>query len=147
MIKEILAYRTRLLSISIGIVYLWFGMLKFFPGLSPAEDLAKETLDKLTMGMIPTSFTYFMLATWEVIIGLLLILNVRKKIVIYLALVHILFTFTPLFLIPASSFNERLYSLTLVGQYIVKNLIIFSALLFIYPEEKLPTVSIEKQIS
>ena len=26
----------RLLRISLGIVFLWFGVLKFFPGLSPA---------------------------------------------------------------------------------------------------------------
>jgi uncharacterized membrane protein YphA (DoxX/SURF4 family) len=116
-------------------------MLKFFPGVSPAEALAKETLDKLTFGLVPSSFTYFMLALWEVTIGIFLILNLKKKIVIYLALVHIVFTFTPLFLLPASSFNERIYSLTLVGQYIIKNLIIFAALLFIYPEEKDPAVS------
>ena len=29
----------RLLAMSIGLVYLWFGILKFFPHLSPAEDL------------------------------------------------------------------------------------------------------------
>ena len=29
-----------LLRVSLGIVFLWFGALKFFPGLSPAQDLA-----------------------------------------------------------------------------------------------------------
>jgi uncharacterized membrane protein YkgB len=141
MIKPLLTNRNRILVISIGIVYLWFGMLKFFPGVSPAEALAKETLDKLTFGLVPSSFTYFMLALWEVVIGVFLILNLKKKIVIYLALVHIVFTFTPLLLLPAASFNERIYALTLVGQYIIKNLIIFAALLFIYPEEKTSAVS------
>ena len=36
--------KQRLLAISIGICYLWFGVLKFFPGLSPADTLAKETI-------------------------------------------------------------------------------------------------------
>lgn len=125
-----------MLIISLGIVYLWFGMLKFFPGISPAEALAKKTLTMLTFGLVSTNITYFILALWEVTIGIFLLFNLRIKVVMYLALLHILFTFTPLFLLPAMSFNERVYSLTLVGQYIIKNLIIFSALLFVYPEKE-----------
>ena len=30
------------LRISLGIVFLWFGALKFFPELSPAEELAAD---------------------------------------------------------------------------------------------------------
>lgn len=121
---------------SLGIVYLWFGMLKFFPGISPAEGLAKQTLTMLTFGLVSANITYFILALWEVTIGIFLLLNLRIKVVMYLALLHILFTFTPLFLLPAMSFNDGIYSLTLVGQYIIKNLIIFSALLFVYPEKE-----------
>jgi uncharacterized membrane protein YkgB len=131
MIDQLIRHRTRMLVISIGIVYLWFGALKFFPGLSPAEALAKETLDKLTLGLVPTHITYFMLASWEVTIGLCMMLNFRKKIVIYITMLHLAFTFTPLFLLPATSFNQQVYSLTLVGQYIIKNLILFTALLFL----------------
>ncbi len=136
MINLLVAHRNRMLVISLGIVYLWFGLLKFFPGASPAEELAKSTLNLLTLGMVPSSVSYFFLALWEVAIGVLLLLNIRKKEVIYLAMLHIVFTFAPLFLLPSMSFNERIYSLTLVGQYIIKNLIIFSALLFIYPEKQ-----------
>jgi uncharacterized membrane protein YkgB len=136
MINLLISNRKRILIISLGIVYLWFGMLKFFPGISPAEALAKETLTMLTFGLVPTNICNSILAFWEVTIGLFLLFNLRTKIVIYLALLHILFTFTPLFLLPAMSFNEKIYSLTLVGQYIIKNLIIFSALLFLYPEKE-----------
>jgi len=136
MINQLITYRNRMLVISIGIVYLWFGTLKFFPGVSPAEALAKETLTMLTFGLITSHITYFLLALWEVTIGIFLVLNLRKKAIIYLALLHILFTFIPLFLLPALSFNEKIFSLTLVGQYIIKNLIIFSALLFVYPEKQ-----------
>ena len=38
----------RLLRISLGIVFFWFGVLKFFPGLSPAQDLAIKTMRILT---------------------------------------------------------------------------------------------------
>ncbi len=141
MISRLIPYRNKMLIFSIGIVYLWFGMLKFFPGLSPAETLAKETLALLTFGLIPSSVAYFLLAFWEVTIGIYLVLGLRKKVIIYLALVHILLTFTPLFLLPSVSFNEQVHSLTLIGQYIIKNLIIFSSLLFIYPEKKEPTIA------
>ncbi|RQW06070.1 hypothetical protein EH222_09245, partial [candidate division KSB1 bacterium] len=37
-----------LLRVSLGIVFFWFGVLKFFPGLSPAQDLAARTIEVLT---------------------------------------------------------------------------------------------------
>jgi hypothetical protein len=32
------------LRIGLGLVFLWFGALKFFPDLSPAQDLATRTI-------------------------------------------------------------------------------------------------------
>ncbi|HSL94713.1 MAG TPA: hypothetical protein VLA35_02175, partial [Thermoleophilia bacterium] len=37
-----------LLRLSLGAVFLWFGALKFFPDLSPAQSLAGDTIEKLT---------------------------------------------------------------------------------------------------
>ena len=136
MIDQLIKHRESMLAMSIGIVYLWFGFLKFFPGLSPAESLAKETLTMVTFGLIPASVSYCILAIWEVVIGVFLLFNIQKKIIIHLAMIHILFTFTPLFLLPSLSFNHTIYSLSLAGQYIIKNLVIFSALLFVYPEKR-----------
>ena len=44
-----------LLRISLGIVFLWFGALKFFPGLSPASDLAARTIEMLSFGTVPAN--------------------------------------------------------------------------------------------
>ena len=33
-----------LLRMSLGAIFLWFGALKFFPDLSPAQDLATRTM-------------------------------------------------------------------------------------------------------
>ena len=41
------------LRIALGIVFLWFGALKFFPGLSPAQGLATRTIDVLSFGLVP----------------------------------------------------------------------------------------------
>jgi uncharacterized membrane protein YkgB len=136
MITLLLRHRERLLTVSLGIIYLWFGGLKFFPGLSPAESLVKQTCDILFAGLIPCKITYFLLAVWEVSIGILFLSNLPKKGLVYMTMVHLLMTFTPLFLIPGSSFHQHFYSLTLIGQYILKNLVLFIALLFILPEKK-----------
>ena len=128
--------KKRLLAISIGLVYLWFGALKLFPGLSPADGLAKDTIHQLTLGLIPMDVSILLLAIWEVLIGVCLILQVQVKKVIILALVHMVLTFTPLVFFPEISFQEAPFTLTLVGQYIMKNLIIIAALLMIYPAEE-----------
>jgi hypothetical protein len=44
-------------------------------------------------------------------------------------------TFTPLIFFPELSFNYAPFTLTLVGQYIMKNLIIIVALLILYPKD------------
>ena len=133
--------KINLIAISIGMVYLWFGLLKFFPNVSPAEELAKSTVDQLTFGLLPSNFSFIVLAIWETIIGILLLLNLYNRVVIIAALVHIVFTFSPLFFFPELVFKEVPFSLTLVGQYIAKNIIILSALLLLFTEKKKATFS------
>ena len=128
--------KNRLLATSIGLVYLWFGILKFFPNLSPAEQLAKETINILTLGLISSHISILMLAVIEVGIGLMFILNLQIKRTIWVSLGHMVMTFTPLFFFPDLSFSETPYAFTLVGQYIFKNIIIISAMLAIYPSQK-----------
>jgi hypothetical protein len=64
-----------LLRVSLGVVFFWFGVLKFFPGLSPAQSLAARTIDILTFGMVPSSVSVPVLALWECAIGIGLITN------------------------------------------------------------------------
>ena len=127
--------RNSFLKISIGIVYLWFGALKFFPELSPAEGLATDTIAALTLGTIPASIAIVLLAFIEVIIGLCFLLNSYTKKIAFAALVHLACTFTPLLFFYDISFNGYPIFLTLVGQYIIKNLIIVAALLSIIKGE------------
>ena len=127
-----LSQNGRILSISIGIIYLWFGLLKFFPGLSPADMLAKQTISLLTFHIIPENLGILLLAIIEVAIGLCLIFNFQLKKVIVVALIHLVLTFIPVVFFPEISFSDAPFSLTLVGQYIIKNIVIISALLMIY---------------
>lgn len=128
-----------ILALTIGLVYLWFGILKFFPALSPAEDLAKNTIDKLSFGLIPGSISIVLLAIWETAIGLLLLFNRTSRIVISIALLHMLLTFSPLLLFPEQSFSNLPVGFSLLGQYIFKNIIIVGALVLLYMQR--PKVS------
>lgn len=120
--------RNSFLTISIGMVYLWFGILKFFPNLSPAEGLAKSTVHALSFGLIPDNISIILLAIWETLVGMALIFNIWRKRAVILALVHMFFTFMPLLFFPEQVFSDGPFYLTLLGQYIVKNLVIISAL-------------------
>ena len=59
--------------VALGIVFFWFGFLKFFPGLSPADDLVGRTFARLTFGLIGPQISLPLLALWECAIGLGLI--------------------------------------------------------------------------
>jgi uncharacterized membrane protein YkgB len=116
------------LRISIGVIYIWFGALKYFPGVSPAEELAKETIRLLTFGLIGPDLSLLLLAIWGTAVGLLLIAGLFKRYTFWLVLVHMICTFTPLLLLPQLSFTHMPFTLTLIGQYIIKNIVIIAAL-------------------
>jgi len=120
-------YGILLLRLSLGIVFLWFGALKFFPGLSPAEDLAARTISQLTFGAVPASTAVFLLAVWESLIGLGLILGWQLRLILFLLWVQMLGTITPLFIFPNEVFSVFPYAPTLEGQYIFKNIVLVSA--------------------
>ncbi|MDG1572445.1 doxx family protein [Robiginitalea sp. M366] len=107
----------------LGLVYLWFGALKFFPGLSPAEALAGDTIEALTFGTISAGLGLVLLALWEFAIGILLMVGICRRCALTAAIVHIVLTFTPLFFFPELCFTQFPYGLTLVGQYIIKNVV------------------------
>lgn len=125
-----------LLRISIGIIYLWFGALKFFHGYSPAEDLAINTINKLTFGLIPQPVNIVLLAIWECAIGICLIAGKFVRIALVFLFVHMACTFTPLIFFPSVSFNYAPYGFTLVGQYIMKNIVIICAASVIWQQKK-----------
>ena len=124
------------IRLALAVVYIWFGMLKFFPSASPAEGLAQNTIDHLFLSFFTPKLAIVLLAGWEVLIGIMLLANKWMKLAIGAALVHMAFTFTPLFLFPELCFTSAPFAFTLVGQYIVKNLVFIGALLLLYPQQK-----------
>jgi hypothetical protein len=43
-----------ILRVALGVVFVWFGALKFFPGMSPAEDLVRATVPFLPGDLVPS---------------------------------------------------------------------------------------------
>jgi len=115
------------LRVGLGIVFLWFGVLKFFPGLSPAEDLAARTIAQLTGGAVPPSTSLLILAVWETLIGLGLLSARFLRATLFLLAVQMAGTITPLFLFPGETFTRFPYAPTLEGQYIIKNIVLIRA--------------------
>ena len=116
-----------LLRLALGVVFFWFGVLKFFPGASPAEALAGRTIEVLTFGAIPEDVALRIVAVWEVAIGIGLFVGRWMRAVLLLLFVQMLGTITPLVLFPSETFTVFPIAPTLEGQYIIKNVVIVAA--------------------
>jgi len=120
-----------LCRIALGIVFLWFGALKFVPNWSPAADLATRTIARLTAGRMPMGLELPILATWEVLIGLGLLSGRYLRATLLLLFLQMPGTMLPLVFFPSETFVKFPYVPTLEGQYIIKNLVLIGAALVI----------------
>ncbi|MBN2472130.1 MAG: DoxX family membrane protein [Anaerolineae bacterium] len=112
-----------ILRIGLGVVFLWFGALKLFPDLSPAEDLVRKT----TYFVNPDWFIP-VLALWEMSIGLGLIIGGKlMRLTLLLLFLQMPGTALPLVVLPDAVWTHFPYGLTLEGQYIIKNLVLIGA--------------------
>lgn len=115
--------------IAIAVVYFWFGVLKFI-GASPAEPLVEELFEKTLAWAMPFSMFYALFAVFEMAIGILILIKKFDRVTILLIGAHLITTALPLFVLPAATWSGFLIP-TLVGQYILKNVLIVSAVVTI----------------
>ena len=120
-----------LTRIALGIIFTWFGALKFFSDLSPAVDLAGRTIERLSGGRIGPPTSIYVLATWEVLIGLGLLTGRLLRVTLFLLFAQMAGTLLPLVFFPAETFTRFPYAPTLEGQYIIKNLVLVGAALVV----------------
>ncbi len=103
------------------LVFFWFGILKVV-GLSPAGSLV-EALFHQTITFMDFGTFYLMFGLLEMLIGVLFLIKGALRIVMPLLLFHMITTVMPLFVLPESSWQSFMVP-TLVGQYIIKNIVI-----------------------
>jgi uncharacterized membrane protein YphA (DoxX/SURF4 family) len=120
-----------LLRISLGLVFFGFGVLKFFPGVSPAESLASETFAILTFGLVPQGVAMILIAALETTIGLLLISGRGLRLALALLAVQMVGILSPLVLLPGEMFRTDPLGPTLAGQYVIKDIILGAAVLVV----------------
>ncbi len=116
-----------LTRIALGIVFVWFGAIKFVPGWSPAGDLAARTIERLTLGVVEPSLAIPLLAVWETLIGIGLITGQFLRLTLLLLFIQMPGTMLPLVFFPSETFAAFPYAPTLEGQYIIKNLVLLGA--------------------
>ena len=110
------------MRIGLGIIFFWFGALKLFPGLSPAEELVRNTIY-----FVNPDWFLPLLASWEMSIGLCFIFGRFMRLTLILFFLHMPGTALPLLILPEAVWTVFPYGLTLEGQYIVKNLVMIGA--------------------
>ncbi len=116
-----------ILRVGLGSIFLGFGLLKFFPGLSPAEGLVIQTLDVLSFGMIPAHVGMVLVAALECAIGLGLISGRLLPLALMLLGFQMVGAMSPLLLFPGELFGGPLHAPTLEGQYVLKDVVLIGA--------------------
>ena len=117
------------IRISFAIIFIWFGILKPL-GHSEAQALVLATVSRMPFFEAETWLS--IIGWWEILIGLFFLFPQTTRLAIALLFAQMGGTFLPLFVLPDITFQDGNYLLpTLVGQYIIKNLMLISAALVI----------------
>ena len=120
-------YSITILRVGLGAVFLGFGLLKFFPGFSPAEELVMQTLGVLTFGAVPARAGVALVAALECAIGLGLITGRFMRLSLALLGFQMVRAMSPLVLFPGELFGGPFHAPTLEGQYVLKDVVLISA--------------------
>jgi putative oxidoreductase len=120
-----------LLRVSMGAIIFGYGLLKYFPGVSPAENLVQSTMHLLTFGLVPDKVALVLVATLECVIGLSLIAGRGLRMTIYPLVLWAIGVLSPVVLLPQRLFSGPDHAPTLEAQYVLKDIVFFAAILVI----------------
>jgi uncharacterized membrane protein YkgB len=119
-----------LLRLSLGIVFIWFGILKPL-GISSAENLANELVEVGAWWIPGNEFLYPLIAIIEILIGVFFLFKRTLRLAIFLLFIQMPLTILPLILLPEITWQTFPLVPTLEGQYIIKNVVLISAAIVI----------------
>jgi uncharacterized membrane protein YkgB len=115
-----------LLRISLGAVFLWFGLLKIFQ-VSPVSRLVANTIYWFDPDVVVPA-----LGAFEVFVGACLVAGRLMRVALPLLVLQMAGTFLVLVLLPDVAFRDgNPLLLTVEGEFVVKNLVLLSAALVI----------------
>jgi uncharacterized membrane protein YphA (DoxX/SURF4 family) len=114
------------LRISLGVVFVWFGLLKIFE-VSPVSELVARTVYWVDPDVIVP-----VLGAFEVTVGMLLLLGRALRLTLFLFVLQMLGTFLTFFVLPNVTFRDgNPFLLTVEGEFVVKNVVLISAALVV----------------
>ncbi|WP_395243022.1 DoxX family membrane protein [Agromyces sp. MMS24-K17] len=117
------------LRVALGLVFAVFGVLKFFPGVSPVESLVEATWGVLTFGLVGGQLALVLTAVIETTAGLLLVSGVGARLGLVVLAIAFVGIFSPLLFFPGELFEAT--GPTLLGQYVLKNVVLVAAALVV----------------
>jgi len=120
-------YSIMALRVSVGLVFFAFGFLKYFPGVSPAQNIVETTTGILFLGLMPGGVALVLTATLECVIGLLLMIGRGMRVAVYLLVVELLGILSPIVLLTGRLFSGPYGAPTLEGQYVLKDITLVAA--------------------
>jgi uncharacterized membrane protein YphA (DoxX/SURF4 family) len=118
-----------LLRIAFGFVFFLFGFLKFFPGLSPAQDIAQQTTGMLFFHLVPSGAGLVLVAVMECSVGLCLLTGRYLRQAVWLLAATMVGILSPLVLLTGQLFTGPHGLPNLLGQYILKDFILAAGVL------------------
>ena len=113
--------------VALGVIFLWFGLIKFLPMVAPIDLLAERTLEILTCHLCQPATCLHVLAAFECVIGLGLLLKRFLRLTVFLLFLQMMGTFTPLMLLHRETWIHFPLMPSFEGQYIIKNIVLISA--------------------
>lgn len=113
--------------IALGIIFLWFGILKFLPVVTPIDVLAEKTLSMITFHLFRPESCLHVLALFECIIGFGMFTGRFLRLTVALLFLQLPGTFLPLLLLRHETWISFPFFPTFEGQYIIKNFVLISA--------------------
>ncbi|MGH8931474.1 MAG: DoxX family protein [Egibacteraceae bacterium] len=111
-----------LLRISLGLVFVLFGLKKVF-GVSPIAELVEQTLPLFDPAWLLPALGWF-----EIVVGVALLVGRWLRATLVLTAGELLGTFLVLVVQPAAAFQpDHPIALSTEGEFVVKNLVLLSA--------------------
>lgn len=123
-----------ILRMALGLVFLIFGVLKFFPDMSPAENLSVRTLDTMTFGIISGDVARVIIAAMETIVGITLLTGRFLKLGVAVLALTTIGIMAPLVLFTGELFDG--FAPTLTAQYVFKDIVLAAAGLVVFMEAR-----------
>jgi len=110
------------LRVSVGLVFVWFGLLKIFD-VSPVSDLVAQTVYWFDPDVVVPA-----LGAFEVAVGTLLLLGKWLRTALALFAAQMLGTFLVFIVLPDVAFRDgNPLLLTVEGEFVAKNLVLLAA--------------------